>query len=262
MSTNELNTFGYFSETCPQLSHRLPSIVSAELEEAAHPKLDEIIRYLDNGQVYATAVGCDVHDPFLSDRIRVCGEISMLTDGTWIWPSSISYFVSKYNLSVPAEFIEHMLRNAWKVPSVPQHEHCERSPTASVAKSGESNWEPMHKATLLFASCNSKDQVAEICKSNLEMIVGLLGLADLNDSECLKLSDALSRATIPPKFVGENGSVASAEQIASDRTSQFVDMTADHTKLPLTWDATTIVWLQNRGDRWDVLSESWKEAFA
>lgn len=35
----------------------------------------------------------------------------MITDGIWIWPGEISYYVKKYNLKLNEEFIQAMREN-------------------------------------------------------------------------------------------------------------------------------------------------------
>jgi hypothetical protein len=36
------------------------------------------------------------------------GGKSLKTDGVWVWPSDLSYYVEKYNLFLPPEFLQHV----------------------------------------------------------------------------------------------------------------------------------------------------------
>jgi len=44
------------------------------------------------------------------------GTVVLVSDGKWSWPKSFAYFVEKYDVALPAEFLEEMARNDWMVP--------------------------------------------------------------------------------------------------------------------------------------------------
>ena len=44
------------------------------------------------------------------------GTGSACTDGKWLWPDDLSYYVRKYNISIPADFLETMEENNWENP--------------------------------------------------------------------------------------------------------------------------------------------------
>lgn len=35
-----------------------------------------------------------------------------------MWPLDLPYYVERYHVVVPDEFVEHMKRNEWRVPAV------------------------------------------------------------------------------------------------------------------------------------------------
>jgi len=45
------------------------------------------------------------------------GSITLLSDGKSIWPSSLAYYVEKYDVELPAEFLEDMAKNEWPIPA-------------------------------------------------------------------------------------------------------------------------------------------------
>jgi hypothetical protein len=81
-----------------------------------HPDEPHILNYLDQG---VCAAGCggvvpDALDPSLPVRLG----LDILTDGVWEWPQYLSYYIKRYHISLPDEFIEHMRINDWIVPNV------------------------------------------------------------------------------------------------------------------------------------------------
>ena len=46
---------------------------------------------------------------------RVTGGLTPLTDGTYFWPAALGYFVERYNVRLPQEFLDHAASNGWKV---------------------------------------------------------------------------------------------------------------------------------------------------
>lgn len=77
---------------------------------------DRIVRYLADGRgvVMAPAMVGDALDP---DRPAVA-ELGLLTDGEWLWPAELEYYVARYDVGVPDLFVEHMAANGWTVPSL------------------------------------------------------------------------------------------------------------------------------------------------
>ncbi|MFE3446700.1 hypothetical protein ACFXNW_27035 [Nocardia sp. NPDC059180] len=72
-------------------------------------QLDQELRspladYLDESS--ALWVTASIDDPLDPSKKRVV-SIGYSTDGTWAWPSYWGYFVRKYGVEVPAEFIAH-----------------------------------------------------------------------------------------------------------------------------------------------------------
>lgn len=75
-----------------------------------------IIAYLKDGAYLATepALKWDI----LSDaHHKICGA-GVLTDGLWCWPTDLFYYVSRYDVGVPDQFLDHMQAKNWKVGKV------------------------------------------------------------------------------------------------------------------------------------------------
>lgn len=81
--------------------------------EAEGPWERPLIAYLSAGALFVGSPGpvWDVLDG--SGPIGIAG---ILTDGIWTWPEVLSYYVQKYHIVLPAEFIEHAQAQGWAVP--------------------------------------------------------------------------------------------------------------------------------------------------
>nr|WP_201749162.1 hypothetical protein [Micromonospora acroterricola] len=71
-------------------------------------------RYLRDGSVVAAAAGYafDELDP---NRPEIA-PLSIQTDGDWSWPSDLPYYVEKYRVGLPEEFLKHAAAHGWRPP--------------------------------------------------------------------------------------------------------------------------------------------------
>jgi len=262
MIATELNMVGFFAETCPQLSRKLPSILTAERMAVDHDQRLKILDYLENGHLLGAALGEIAWDPFTMPHSKLAGEIKMLTEGKWVSPSSLPYFVSKYDILIRKEFVEDMNSNNWFPPrplDVPNPH----------AKSPEVNNSQSHKCSSItidfdsiFSSCISLEDVFKVSVANTNELVSKLKLQEMNEKERLDLVSALTHSDVPPKFVLGNGITFDQNALADAKSTQFVEMLADQNRLPLSWDDNKVVWLKLEGNERKVTFESWGDAFA
>lgn len=74
----------------------------------------QISEYLDAGKVVAIAA---VNVVDVIDGLTVIDrELRTLTDGQFVWPSDLSYYVSKYGSSLPESFLSHVRRSGQPPP--------------------------------------------------------------------------------------------------------------------------------------------------
>ena len=106
--------YGFFAE----LAHGDPNGESlAAICGAANydsTEKDQIVRYLEEGRLYIACPGTAV-DVLTTDE-KPIGSPNILTDGEWIWPQDLAYYVARYDISVPERMMESMRRNKWTVP--------------------------------------------------------------------------------------------------------------------------------------------------
>ena len=74
----------------------------------------KICAYLDAGipLVVSPGVTEDVFEPGRSTGYTP----AEFTDGTWVWPGDLSYYVRNYLLQLPYEFLAHIAHNDWVIP--------------------------------------------------------------------------------------------------------------------------------------------------
>ena len=80
----------------------------------------EIVRYLRDSPTLA-ATGVRVNDYLNSDN-RAVAPLETATDGTWIWPRDLPYYVETYSVALPTAFVQHMKQRNWEPPELTYEE--------------------------------------------------------------------------------------------------------------------------------------------
>ena len=75
---------------------------------------DAIATYLEKAPVFS-AMGRVVGD-VLDPSAKVALFPGLKTDGLYVWPTELSYYVRKYHIRMPADFIERMASFNWQPP--------------------------------------------------------------------------------------------------------------------------------------------------
>ena len=96
-----------------------------QLGEDSNPSMKEYInqkienkelicQYLKNG--YVMAACSDLVTDVIFPENGVIGSPDELTDGYWLWPGDLVYYVEKYNLKLDDDFIDYMRAHSWRIP--------------------------------------------------------------------------------------------------------------------------------------------------
>jgi len=96
-----LRRVGFFAE----LRHGSPNAPS--LRESVGTfvgPVELVVGYLSRGAVVAVS-GRLAIDVLAADD-RPIGQLSVMSDGEWVWPSDLPYYVERYGVGVPAELVE------------------------------------------------------------------------------------------------------------------------------------------------------------
>ena len=98
-----LKRHGYYKEM-PYAEPSDPSIFDSIGKK--NPEKDKICRYLNNGFILAACGG--VTNDIINPKNGVIGTPDEMTDGQWIWPRDVAYYVQNYDLQLNPVFIDHM----------------------------------------------------------------------------------------------------------------------------------------------------------
>lgn len=112
----ELRYFGFFDELGLKIGAKGTKLVD-NIGAPPSAEIGQITSYLTNGWICVEAFGQDELD-VLASRPVVVGAMRILTDGLWVWPNVVAYYVEHHGLSVPLELVERMRENNWEVPEV------------------------------------------------------------------------------------------------------------------------------------------------
>ncbi|MET8098248.1 hypothetical protein ABZV29_17465 [Streptomyces sp. NPDC005236] len=110
---------GFFSELTPGWGLPIDGLMRESVNSTGEPDEAGIISYLRNGAgIWSEmSAGPDVLD---SEAPDLSGIGSLYTDGIWLWRQDLSYYLAKYHVSLPADFITQVRNSRHQVPEVPE----------------------------------------------------------------------------------------------------------------------------------------------
>jgi hypothetical protein len=110
---------GYFRELTdvPDEQRKSPSILDYIGKEPQENE-DRAVAYLRGAP--CIAVKCSLAGDVLDPSSRVGLGRSTHTDGSYIWSSTLAYYVEKYHVRLPEDFLRHMASADWCPPSKDQ----------------------------------------------------------------------------------------------------------------------------------------------
>ena len=108
----KVRTVGYYKDMPHGINSALSLIDYINQEDKL--KIDKICGYLENGIALIVSPG-SVED-VINPENGSAGTSSTYTDGEWIWPGDLAYYVRNYRLKLPEEFVKTMEKNLWKIP--------------------------------------------------------------------------------------------------------------------------------------------------
>ena len=92
------------------------------MNERPWPDQEQVLQYLRSGHRLAVTMGANLPDwfdhshktnPIIAGRVE--GGATPMGDGVWFWHAGLIYFVEKYNVRLPAEFVRHAAEHGWHV---------------------------------------------------------------------------------------------------------------------------------------------------
>lgn len=106
-----LRRIGHFYELSPELQRFEIGKLRGSLVASSKQR---VLRYLRSGVTSGIVMMVEYDHSAMPEACL--GSVGLMSDGKWLWPSSLAYYVEKYDLGVPAEFLEDMAHNDWLVP--------------------------------------------------------------------------------------------------------------------------------------------------
>ncbi|RAS63639.1 hypothetical protein C8D87_10640 [Lentzea atacamensis] len=92
--------------------------VAATSRSAAPEWASSAVRYLEQGQVFLASPGWE--NDLLDEQAGPIAQFALRTDGEWIWPNSLAYYVTNHHVELPAEFLDRMAAHDWVAPELDQ----------------------------------------------------------------------------------------------------------------------------------------------
>ncbi|GAA3126889.1 hypothetical protein [Streptosporangium carneum] len=106
-----MKSVGFFRE----LGHGAPDGQSLHVVRGKGAyEVGEVAGYLRGADVVAASAGA-AYD-VLSDDPTPIGGLNIHTDGEWVWPSDLAFYVEKYNVELPEELVTR-IKESFGVPS-------------------------------------------------------------------------------------------------------------------------------------------------
>lgn len=83
-----------------------------------HPEEGKIVTYLRQGEVIGLYPDRSLSLDVLSPPGRLGAEervTAIQSDGVWAWWGALAYYVERYHVRLPEEFIQHAEANGWRI---------------------------------------------------------------------------------------------------------------------------------------------------
>lgn len=90
--------------------------VAAVATDVVHDWEPLAVRYLDQAPVVVASPGW-LEDLLDEKAGNICQSV-IRTDGEWFWRGDLGYYLRKYHVQLPDEFVSHMAAGDWVVPEL------------------------------------------------------------------------------------------------------------------------------------------------
>ncbi|RQX15792.1 hypothetical protein DDE19_17975 [Micromonospora ureilytica] len=111
-----MKTVGFFRELGPNQTEVYGESIHSHLDSEPLPDALQVDDYLRHGHGLIDVMGAEI-DVLGSGR-HLVGGASVLTDGEWLWRDDLRFYLAEYQVSLPAEFLETVRGNDYRVPDL------------------------------------------------------------------------------------------------------------------------------------------------
>ena len=109
----ELRDMAIYKEFSRRGSRKIRVQMTDHFNSEDYNEKPQILAYLKSGHMFHGWMQM-VWDHFDKKNGFAVSD-SLLTDGCWSWTNDLSYYVEKYDLILPAVFVEHMQSRNWEI---------------------------------------------------------------------------------------------------------------------------------------------------
>lgn len=93
-------------EFSPEIAHGLPKMADS-LSPSPIENKDTIVKYLRNGEIVSMCTGTTIKDVLSGETVN-CSDNGR-SDGKYRWGEALAYYVEKYDLMLPEDFVQHIM---------------------------------------------------------------------------------------------------------------------------------------------------------
>ena len=241
---NDYLQFGIFKETCPHLADKLPSIKSM-VRESRHPDVKVVCDYLRRGDLNGLLAGKNVVDTLDQNMPVITRSIKLLSDGEWVWPEPIIYFLEKYSLDISPEFVSHVRtrRQIMHRETISPDSSCCGTSQDRVAETKEMRTAfcaEIAAAEQLFPHCMTMEDVRMSLEEHSVALKKCLDLDALDESQRNEISAVLSTHFWPPKF-DSYGVNLTGDELKESRGFALSQLLANGNRIAMSWSDVDVV---------------------
>ncbi|HET6499996.1 MAG TPA: TNT domain-containing protein [Amycolatopsis sp.] len=88
-------------------------------QELDSDELDRLFEYLSTAPVVLSERGLDLDRLAPAPVPKV--PVAFHTDGVWIWPAAVNFYLQEYNVAPESELVAHVRSTGYSLPEVPDH---------------------------------------------------------------------------------------------------------------------------------------------
>ncbi|MFH8442598.1 hypothetical protein ACH4D3_15390 [Streptomyces sp. NPDC018026] len=110
---------GFFDELAPGWGFPTDGTIRDAVRSSADTDEHRLVEYLRQGSGIWSEMGAqaDVLDP---EGPVLVSAGSLLTDGGWLWREDLAYYVGRYHLALPGDFVARVRELSHRPPEVPE----------------------------------------------------------------------------------------------------------------------------------------------
>lgn len=88
--------------------------------DGAQPDEEKIAHYLESAA--ALSISGSMSDDYFDPSKKAVARLETATDGVWLWPRDLAYYVRNYHVDLAPDFAAHMRQRGWQPPAFTQDE--------------------------------------------------------------------------------------------------------------------------------------------